>query len=98
MAARIWSKVAALVAVTVAQGAPAQDQQPGLTPAGKAILQNRLAFDGQPLRDRYGSTNREIFPLAMCTFPRGLCGAVRRDGTVNPLGRPNLPFECKVEP
>jgi hypothetical protein len=82
MAARIWSNVVALIAVTVAQGAFAQDQQLGLTPAGKAILQNHVALDGQPGRDRYGPTNPEIFPLGMCMFPGGLCGAVRRDGTV----------------
>jgi hypothetical protein len=73
MAARIWSNVAALVFVAVAHGAFAQDAQLGLTPAGKAILQNRIALE---------PTNPVIFPLATCMFPGGLCGAVRRDGTV----------------
>jgi WG containing repeat len=72
MAARIWSNVAVLVAVAWAQGAPAQDKLE-LTPAGKAILQGQL-FDGQgkPMP----------FPLAICAFPGGLCGAVNRDGAV----------------
>ena len=53
-----------------------------LTPAGKAILQSRIAAAGQPLIGRPGSTKPMTFPVAMCTFPGGLCGAVRRDGTV----------------
>jgi len=73
MAARVWSKFAALVAVTLAPGALAQDKPLELTPAGKAILQSQL-FDrqGKPMP----------FPLAICAFPGGLCGAVNRDGTV----------------
>ena len=72
MAARIWSTVAGLVAVMLAPGALAQDPPLELTPAGKAILQGTIA----------GATKPMTFPLAMCTFPGGLCGAVRRDGTV----------------
>jgi hypothetical protein len=81
MAARPWSN-AALVAVVLAHGALAQDKQLDLTPAGKAILQGTIAVDGRPLYDRPGPTKPMTFPLAMCTFPGGLCGAVRRDGTV----------------
>ncbi len=83
MAARIWSNVAALVAVMMlAHGAVAQDKPLDLTPAGRAILQGKIAVDGQPLHDRPGPTRPATFPLAMCTFPGGLCGAVRRDGTI----------------
>jgi hypothetical protein len=82
MAARIWSNVAALVAVMFAHGAVAQDKPLDLTPAGRAILQGKIAVDGQPLYDRPGPTRPATFPLAMCTFPGGLCGAVRRDGTL----------------
>jgi hypothetical protein len=73
MAARIWSDVTALIVVMLAQGALAQDKPLELTPAGKAILQSQL-FDrqGKPMP----------FPLAICAFPGGLCGAVNRDGTV----------------
>jgi hypothetical protein len=74
--------VAALTAVLLAYAAVAQEQQPELTPAGKAILQSLLARDGQPMSGRAGPTKPAIFPLAICTFHRGLCGAVRRDGTV----------------
>src|SRR5262245_6803392 len=82
MAVRIWSNVAALVTVMLAHGALAQDTQLDLTPAGKAILQGKIAIDGRPMYDRPGPTKPMAFPLVMCTFPGGLCGAVRRDGTV----------------
>src|SRR5262245_30802478 len=82
MAARIWSNIAPLVAVMLAHGALAQDKQLDLTPAGKAILQRKITLDSQLLNDRSGLTKPATFPLAMCTFPGGLCGAVRRDGTV----------------
>ncbi len=78
---RIWN-VAALVAVMLATAALAQDKPPQLTPAGKAILHDKLAVDGRPLYDRPGPGQPMTFPLAMCTFPGGLCGAVRRDGSV----------------
>ena len=82
MASRIWSNVAPLVAVMLAHGALAQDKQLDLTPAGKAILQGKIALDSHLLNDRLGRPKPVTFPLAMCTFPGGLCGAVRRDGTV----------------
>jgi hypothetical protein len=53
-----------------------------LTAAGKAILEAKLASDGRPLYDRPGPEKPLAFPLAMCAFPGGLCGAVRRDGSV----------------
>jgi hypothetical protein len=81
MAVRIWSNIAALVAVMLTHGALAQDQRPELTPAGRAILQGKIAADGP------GRTKPMTFPLAMCTFPGGLCGAVQRDGTVAVLPR-----------
>jgi hypothetical protein len=79
---RIRSSVAALIAAMLAHGAFAQDRPLELTPAGKAILQGMIAIDGRPLYNRPGPTKPLTFPLAMCTFPGGLCGAVRRDGTV----------------
>jgi WG repeat protein len=82
MALRIRSNVIALVAVILAHAAVAQDKRPELTPAGAAILASMLASDGRPLYDRPGPGVPITFPLAMCTFPGGLCGAVRRDGTV----------------
>jgi hypothetical protein len=81
MVVRIWSSVAALAAVVLAHGALAQGRPFELTPAGKAILQARIAADGRPLHDRPGPTQPLTFPLAMCAFPGGLCGAVNRDGT-----------------
>jgi hypothetical protein len=41
-----------------------------------------LAGDSPPRAPRAGATKEAIFPLAVCTFHGGLCGAVRRDGTV----------------
>jgi hypothetical protein len=82
VAVRIRSSVAALVAAMLGHGALAQDRPPELTPAGKAILQGSIAIDGRPLYNRPGPTRPLTFPLAMCTFPGGLCGAVHRDGTV----------------
>jgi WG containing repeat len=82
MAARIWSDLAALIVVAWAQGALAQDKPSELTPAGKAILQGQLAADRAALNNPSGPIKRATFPLAMCAFPGGLCGAVNRDGTV----------------
>jgi hypothetical protein len=62
--------------------AQAQDRPVELTPAGKAILEAKLASDGDPLYDRPGPEKPVTFPMAMCAFPGGLCGAVRRDGSV----------------
>jgi hypothetical protein len=82
MAARIWSGVTALIAIAWAQGALAQDQPSELTPAGKAILQRQIAADRIALNNPSGPVKPATFPLAMCAFPGGLCGAVNRDGTV----------------
>jgi WG containing repeat len=82
MAARIWSGVTALIAIAWAQGALAQDQPSELTPAGKAILQRQIAADRAALNNPSGPVKPATFPLAMCAFPGGLCGAVNRDGTV----------------
>ena len=79
---RIWSNVATLVAVTLAQAALAQDKPPELTTAGKAILQHQIATDRAALNNPAGPIKPAAFPLAMCAFPGGLCGAVKRDGTV----------------
>ncbi|MBV9462092.1 MAG: WG repeat-containing protein, partial [Bradyrhizobium sp.] len=76
------SNVVALIALLLVQDALAQEALPELTPAGKAILQQTLASEGRPFYDRSGPGKPVTFPLVMCTFPRGLCGAVRRDGTV----------------
>jgi WG containing repeat len=82
MAARIWSGVIALIAVTLAHGALAQDQPSELTPAGRAILQRQIAADRAALNNPSGPVKPATFPLAICAFPGGLCGAVNRDGTV----------------
>ena len=67
----IRSKVAALLLVLSAHATLAQDPPAELTPAGKAFLQKSLAAAKPP-----------AFPLPSCMFPGGLCGAVRRDGSV----------------
>ena len=59
MAARIGSNIAALVAVMLTHGALAQDQRSDLTPAGRAILQGKIAVDSP------GRTKPMTFPLAM---------------------------------
>jgi WG containing repeat len=74
MAARVVWIVAALGAVLLAHAAAAQEQQPELTPAGKAALQSAFADDGR--------ASQIVFPRATCLFRGGLCGAVRRDLTV----------------
>ena len=79
MTVRTCSIVAAFLAVMLVHGSLAQDKALDLTPAGKAILQDRLAADALASS---GSGKPLTFPLAMCTFPGGLCGAVRRDGSV----------------
>jgi hypothetical protein len=78
MVGRIGLNVFTFVVVIFAQGAHGQDKPPDLTPAGKAIMQG---IRERPFYQRVGSTG-PLFPLATCMFPGGLCGAVRRDGTV----------------
>ena len=82
MAARMRSGVIALIVVTLAHGALAQDKPLELTPAGKAILQRQIAADRASLNNPSGPIKPATFPLAMCAFPGGLCGAVNRDGSV----------------
>jgi WG containing repeat len=82
MAARMWSGVIALIVVTLAHGALAQNKPLELTPTGKAILQDQLATDRAALNNPSGPIKPATFPLAICAFPGGLCGAVNRDGTV----------------
>jgi WG containing repeat len=82
MAERIWLNVIAVIVVMMTHGVFAQDQPPELTPVGKAILQSQIAVDGRPMYDQPGPSMPMTFPLAMCTFLGGLCGAVHRDGTV----------------
>jgi len=73
---------ATLVILAFGPHAQAQDRSVELTAAGKAILEAKLAGDGSPLYDRPGPGKPVMFPLPMCAFPGGLCGAVRRDGSV----------------
>ena len=77
-------RLTAAIPVILAFGlqAQAQDRPIELTAAGKAILEAKLANDGRPLDDRPGPETPVTFPLATCAFPGGLCGAVRRDGSV----------------
>src|SRR5690349_16855225 len=79
---RACSIVAALLAVMLAHYSLAQDKALDLTPAGKAILKAALAADAQRSSDRPVSGKPLTFPLPVCTFPGGLCGAVRRDGSI----------------
>jgi WG containing repeat len=79
MEAAFRSSLAALGAFLSAYSALAQEQLSELTPAGKAILKDVLSGDRRPLMD---PTKPAVFPLPMCTFRGGLCGAVHRDGTV----------------
>src|SRR5215813_12935765 len=79
MGAGFRSSLAALGAVLLSYSALAQEQRPELTPAGKVILKGVLAGHLGPLMD---PTKPAVFPLAICTFHGGLCGAVHRDGTV----------------
>jgi hypothetical protein len=82
MAARIWSDVVVLAVVAWAHAALAQDKPLELTAAGKAILEGQLAADRVTSNNLPGLIKPAGFPLAICTFPRGLCGAVNRDGTI----------------
>jgi hypothetical protein len=82
MAGRIWSGVTTLIVGMLAQGALAQDKPLELTPAGKAILQGQLAADRAALNNPSGPIKPATFPLPICAFPGGLCGAVNRDGTI----------------
>jgi WG containing repeat len=82
MAARIWSDVAVLVVVACARGAFAQDKPAELTPAGHAILQHLIEADRSTSNNPSGPIKPATFPLPICAFPRGLCGAVNRNGTI----------------
>ena len=86
MARRIWLDVGMLIAAVFSNGALAQglaqDGLPELTPAGKAILQDVIAVEHQAADDRTGLIKPATFPLPICAFPGGLCGAVHRDGTI----------------
>jgi hypothetical protein len=85
MAARLWVNVVVLIIVMVSHSALAQDRPPELTPAGKAILEGQLAAERAP--NNFPGLIKPVFPLAMCAFPGGLCGAVNRDGSVAVLPR-----------
>ena len=74
--------IATFVMLAFGHHTQAQYHPVELTTAGKAILEAKLASEGFLLHDRPGSEKLLTFPLAMCTFPGGLCGAVRRDGSV----------------
>jgi hypothetical protein len=81
MAARFWVNLSVLIIFMVADGTFAQDKPPELTPAGKAILEGQVAADRAP-NNFPGRIKPAGFPLAICAFPGGLCGAVNRDGSV----------------
>lgn len=87
MAARLWLNVVVLIIVLVPHRAFAQDKPPELTPAGKAIFEAQVAADRVTPNNFPGQIKSAGFPLAMCAFPGGLCGAVNRDGTVAVLPR-----------
>ena len=73
---------ATLVILAFRPNAHAQDRPVELTAAGKAILEAKLSVDGGSLLDRPGPQKPLTFPLAMCAFPGGLWGGVRRNGSV----------------
>lgn len=89
---RMWSIVAILMAILLAHHARAQDAQLDLTPAGKADLQNKLAAEADLQKKIAAVPGRVVglflgskppgFPSPTCMFVGGLCGAVRRDGSV----------------
>jgi hypothetical protein len=76
---RALLRVAVLVCVAWVHAAVAQDAATELTPAGKAILRDILQLGNRPPVHPAPSTT---FPLAICAFPRGLCGAVHADGSI----------------
>jgi WG containing repeat len=88
----MWSIVAMLMAILLAHDAGAQDAQIELTPAGKADLQNKLAAEADLQKKNAAEPGRVLglflstkppgFPSPTCMFVGGLCGAVRRDGSV----------------
>ena len=89
---RMWSIVAMLMAILPAHDARAQDAHIDLTPAGKADLQNKLAAEADLQKKIAAVPGRVVglflgskppgFPSPTCMFVGGLCGAVRRDGSV----------------
>jgi WG containing repeat len=72
-AVRIGLTLAAFAAASFSRSGIAREHGIGLTPAGQAILLSKLALE---------AARTVNFPVPMCAFPGGLCGAVRRDGTV----------------
>src|ERR1700760_2618023 len=75
-----WFACALVIASS--HGAHTQQRSPALTPAGQTILQDRLATDGRPLYGYDGPGEPIKFPLPMCAFTGGLCGAANRDESV----------------
>jgi hypothetical protein len=86
MTARLWLNVVVLIFVMVSHGALAQDKPLELTPAGKAILEGQVAAD-RVTPNNFPGLIKPTFPLPICAFPGGLCGAVNRDGSVAVLPR-----------
>jgi WG repeat protein len=89
MHSRKVTGIAAMSALLLMQGSSvAQDRPVELTPAGKAILAEKLADTDRQLDVPWSAepvwfvAPKLTFPLPMCAFPGGLCGAVHRDGTV----------------
>lgn len=72
-AVRIWLTLATTVAASFSADAIAREHGVELTPAGQAVLLSKLALE---------AAKTVSFPLPICAFPGGLCGALRRDGTV----------------
>lgn len=74
--------LACALSIASVHGAHAQQPSPALTPAGQAILHDKLAADGRPLYGYDGPGEPMTFPLPICAFTGGLCGAVNHDGSV----------------
>jgi hypothetical protein len=76
----LWN--VAVCTILFAHTAFAQDEQLALTPAGRALLQSKLAADSQAQHDGLRPARPLSFPLPMCAFAGGRCGAVHRDGSI----------------
>lgn len=87
----LWQWVGLFASIAGVQSSCASVAQtsamPDLLPIGHVLLKEALAKEASGMADR-ARTGRPIskidvtFPLPMCAFPGGLCGAVDRDGRV----------------
>jgi WG containing repeat len=80
LSVEIMFVLALSTSLAFAQSSPAgRDEAAKLLPIGKALLRSALAAGDRPPS---GVISPVSFPLPMCGFSGGLCGAVNRDGTL----------------